>query len=114
MPKQLRRLPRVLCMFVCALGVFVSSMSVRTPFMCACVCVCVCVCAEEVIYIDTDASESQGLSNTAIIGIAVGSAVVALCFASVWIALVACCCMLNRRMTTKASAFVRSPSPSEK
>ena len=58
---------------------------------------------------DDTESDSQGLSNAAIIGIAVGSAGVGMCFVVVWIALVACCCVVNRRLTTKAC---RAESPS--
>ena len=58
---------------------------------------------------DDTESDSQGLSNAAIIGITVGSTGVGMCFVVVWIALVACCCMVNRRLTTKSC---RTESPS--
>jgi len=59
------------------------------------------VCTEKVIYVEDSEQESHGLSNAAIIGIAVGSAGVGMCFMFVWIAVVACCCVVNRRLTTK-------------
>lgn len=67
--------------------------------------------AVEVRYVTRPSDE--GLSQTAIIAIAVSSGVAGLAVVVAWIAVVACCCVLRAKRGSRARV-ASSPTPSEK